>query len=67
MSEVPKPGVDYYTTDMGDVTETGGEIMYRLRQEELRRQHELDDTFDDSPSLNNYPDEINERSRDESA
>lgn len=56
----PKPGVDFDQTDMGDVTHSGAEIMYRLKQEEARRQAEMDDTFDDSP-INNYPDELNKR------
>ena len=52
----------YSGRDLGDETESGEEIMFRLRQQEDARLAELaqmDDTFDDSPPINNYPDELN--------
>ena len=60
----PKPGVDFEQTDLGDVTHSGAEIMYRMQQEALQRQQELlqmDDTFDDRPPINEYPNELNNR------
>lgn len=63
-------GPKYYSgRDLGDETESGEEIMYRLKLQEaerlaeLARQAGMDDTFDDSQPVNNYPQEINERGR----
>lgn len=61
----PKPGVDFDTTDMGDVTHTGQEIMYREQLKWQQRQAELEAwvrSQEDVP-LNSYPDEINNRER----